>query len=76
VRLSTPEGAQSHQRVGLACGAVGGHVLGFRGARLTLGWQRLEQLIVALPDAGDFLTTDLRADRQDAIDQAECARPE
>ncbi len=56
--------------------SAGGHVLGFRGARLTAGWQRLEQLIVALPEAGDFLTADLSTDRQDAIDQAERARPE
>jgi len=41
-----------------------------------LGWQRLEQLVVALPDAGDFLTADLRTDRQGAIDQAERAPPE
>jgi acetolactate decarboxylase len=54
----------------------GGHVLGFRGARLTVAWHRLEQLIVALPETGDFLTADLRADRQDAITRAERARSE
>ncbi len=56
--------------------SAGGHVLGFRGARLTASWQRLEELIVALPEAGDFLTADLRIDRQAAIDEAERARPE
>jgi acetolactate decarboxylase len=54
----------------------GGHVLGFREAGLSVGWQRLEQLVVALPEVGDFLTADLRADRQNAIDQAEHSRPE
>jgi acetolactate decarboxylase len=54
----------------------GGHVLDLGRAELTAGWQRLEQLIVALPDTGDFLTADLRADHQDAISRAERARPE
>jgi acetolactate decarboxylase len=54
----------------------GGHVLGFDGARLAVAWQRLEQLVVALPEAGDFLTADLRRDRQHAITRAERARGE
>lgn len=56
--------------------AHGGHLLGFRRARVTVSWQRLEQLVVALPEAGDFLAADLRADRRDAVDRAERAAPD
>jgi acetolactate decarboxylase len=53
----------------------GGHVLAFHRARITARWQRLEQLVVALPETGDFLAADLRSDPGNALAQAERARP-
>jgi acetolactate decarboxylase len=49
----------------------GGHVLACSSGSLTVGVQRLEQLIVALPETADFLTADLQPDPSAAIDSAE-----
>jgi acetolactate decarboxylase len=49
----------------------GGHVLACSSDLLTVGVQRLEELIVALPETADFLAADLRPDPSAAIDAAE-----
>jgi acetolactate decarboxylase len=49
----------------------GGHVLGCSTGELDVGIQRLEQLVVALPETADFLTADLARDPSADIDRAE-----
>lgn len=49
----------------------GGHVLACATGELTVGVQRLEQLIVALPETADFLTATLNDDPTAALDSAE-----
>lgn len=49
----------------------GGHVLACSSGPLTVGVQRLEQLIVALPETADFLAADLEADPTAAVDTVE-----
>jgi acetolactate decarboxylase len=49
----------------------GGHVLACATGALTVGVQRLEQLIVALPETADFLTANLSGDPTAALDVAE-----
>jgi acetolactate decarboxylase len=51
----------------------GGHVLGLRDVHATVAGQRLEQLVVALPETLDFLAADLRRDREDSIRRVERA---
>ena len=49
----------------------GGHLLASTSGELTVGMQRLEQLIVALPETADFLNADLHDDPSSALDTAE-----
>jgi acetolactate decarboxylase len=49
----------------------GGHVLACSSDELEVGVQRLEQLVVALPETVDFLTTDLARDPSADLDIAE-----
>jgi acetolactate decarboxylase len=49
----------------------GGHVLACATGELTVGVQRLEQLIVALPETADFLAANLSDDPTAALDVAE-----
>jgi acetolactate decarboxylase len=49
----------------------GGHVLECSSGPLTVGVQRLEQLVVALPETADFLRADLDADPAPTIDRVE-----
>ncbi len=49
----------------------GGHVLACTTGELTVAVQRLEQLIVALPETADFLTANLSDDPTSALDIAE-----
>ena len=51
--------------------ARGGHVLAGSGRDLTIGMERLDQLIVALPETADFLRADLHGDPSAALDVAE-----
>lgn len=51
--------------------ARGGHVLAGSGRDVTIGMQRLDQLIVALPETADFLAADLHRDPSAALDVAE-----
>jgi acetolactate decarboxylase len=49
----------------------GGHVLACTTGELAVGVQRLEQLVVALPETADFLTADLAADPTHDLDHVE-----
>ena len=49
----------------------GGHLLASTSGELTVGVQRLEQLIVALPETADFLNADLHHDPSRTLDTAE-----
>jgi acetolactate decarboxylase len=49
----------------------GGHLLACATGELTVGVQRLEQLVVALPETTNFLNADLGADPSSALDIAE-----
>jgi acetolactate decarboxylase len=49
----------------------GGHLLACATGELTVGVQRLEQLVVALPETTSFLNADLGADPSGALDIAE-----
>ena len=49
----------------------GGHVLGCTTGELAVGVQRLEQLVVALPETADFLAADLAADPTHDLDHVE-----
>lgn len=51
----------------------GGHVLACSGAELEVGVQRLEQLVVALPETPDFLAANLSRDPSTDVDSAERA---
>ena len=51
----------------------GGHVLACSTGELEVGVQRLEQLVVALPETPDFLTANLSRDPSDDLDTAERA---
>ena len=52
----------------------GGHVLAGSGRDLTISMERLDQLIVALPETADFLRADLEGDPSAALDIAERGR--
>ncbi len=49
----------------------GGHLLACTTGVLTVGVQRLEQLIVALPETADFLDADLAPDPSSVLDSVE-----
>jgi acetolactate decarboxylase len=49
----------------------GGHVLAGSGREITVAMERLDQLIVALPETADFLRADLDDDPSAALDVAE-----
>jgi acetolactate decarboxylase len=51
----------------------GGHVLACSTGEVEVAVQRLEQLVVALPETPDFLATDLARDPADDLDTAERA---
>jgi acetolactate decarboxylase len=49
----------------------GGHLLACSTGALSVGVERLDQLVVALPETGDFLRADLEHDPSAALDVAE-----
>lgn len=51
--------------------ALGGHVLGLRGSRLTVSLHTESDLHLALPETAEFLTADLAGDHQSELDEAE-----
>jgi acetolactate decarboxylase len=60
-----------HFHVVVDDGLRGGHLLACTTGELTVGVQRLEQLVVALPETTSFLNADLSPDPSGALDIAE-----